>query len=107
METLEEIETSTTTSDEWWLRISRADFDYATGPRNYPPPCPWCTGRLVHSEACDELKASWELPMPWGKHRGTPVSKVPRDYLRWILAKSESLTSDLRSQIESVLCESQ
>ena len=91
---------------DWWFCMSVDDFDYATASRDYPPPCPWCSGRLVHSDACKELTASWVLPMPWGKHKGKPVTKVPRDYLRWILANSESLTTDLRSQIEGVLCES-
>lgn len=32
-----------------------------------------------------------ETPMPWGKHAGEPLGRVPASYLRWC---SENLTPD-------------
>lgn len=66
---------------------------------NTPPP-PW--------EAKVSVVNSWSTPvpavrMPWGKHKGKPLSEIPRDYLQWALANATLVTPELREQIESVL----
>lgn len=27
--------------------------------------------------------------MPWGRHKGTPVAKLPRHYMQWLKTKAE------------------
>lgn len=70
-----------------WQAISDADRDYLLGPRDWPDPCPWCGGRLVHSETCRELRRQWSPVIPFGKHRGRRADELHRDYIDWILAK--------------------
>lgn len=41
--------------------------------------------------------------MPFGKHKGTPLRDVPRDYLRWVLANIADLDDDLRYSIQHQL----
>lgn len=53
-------------------------------------------------------KASpWATPgadvMPFGKHRGTPIKDVPKDYLRWILDNVQVLEPTLKAKIEARL----
>lgn len=43
-----------------------------------------------------------DMPFPFGKHRGMPVSAVPRGYLRWAL-RSVSPGPDLKASIEEAL----
>jgi hypothetical protein len=44
-----------------------------------------------------------DSPMPWGKHAGTPLSRVPPDYLRWAVRSADKLTGDLRRAVLEVL----
>ena len=39
-------------SEVCWAQISADDYAYLTGPRNYPAPCWWCRGRLIHNSCC-------------------------------------------------------
>jgi uncharacterized protein (DUF3820 family) len=88
---------------EWeWSQISEADWKYLTGPRNFPPRCPWCHGHYMHSQACTELRASWEVKMPFGKHKGRSLSAVPVNYLEWLLG-NRSVSGELREAIRSRL----
>lgn len=82
-----------------WQQLSERDYAYLTGPRSYPSSCPWCGGRLIHAEACEELRASWELVMPYGKHKGRRISELPLDYLDW-LRRQPGLLPELRAAIE-------
>lgn len=82
---------------EWGQLIDR-DHAYLTAPRPTPDPCPWCRRRLGHSPACIDLRLSWEIEMPFGKHKGRPLSQVPRDYLAWMLGK-DGLTTELMEAI--------
>ncbi|MFN8520522.1 MAG: DUF3820 family protein [Chloroflexota bacterium] len=41
--------------------------------------------------------------MPWGKHRGVAMSKVPGDYLRWLLREADHLDGRLRKAVETEL----
>lgn len=34
-------------------------------------------------------------PMPFGKHRGVPMSKVPRDYWNWLLKQDEPIKNPM------------
>jgi exodeoxyribonuclease X len=40
--------------------------------------------------------------MTFGKHRGTPFSQIPRDYLQWLRGKTD-LDPDLRHTLDSML----
>ncbi|TWU27569.1 putative quorum-sensing-regulated virulence factor [Bythopirellula polymerisocia] len=86
-----------------WSQITDEDREYLCGPREYPPPCPSCGGRLHHHPLCEELRASWEPKMPFGKHKGKPLSQVPHDYLEWLLAKNKTVDTELRSAIQDTL----
>ena len=81
-----------------WLQISPEDYSYLTAPRNYPLPCPWCSGRLRHNRLCDVLRRSSQPTLPFGKHKGTPLSEVPSDYLEWF-ASADGIDWDLRDAI--------
>lgn len=43
-----------------------------------------------------------DMSMPFGKHKGLPVSKVPKGYLRWLMGKG-GLTQDLHLSIQEVM----
>ena len=81
-----------------WEQLSDHDHAYLTAPRPTLDPCPWCRRRLNHSPACIDLRLSWEVEMPFGKHKGRPLSQVPRDYLTWMLGK-DGITTELREAI--------
>lgn len=44
-----------------------------------------------------------ETPFPWGKHKGVPIGRVPRDYLIWALNNADAMRPELRTVIQSVL----
>lgn len=44
-----------------------------------------------------------ETLMPFGKHKGTPLSKVPRDYLIWAVRNATIMKPGLRQEIEKHL----
>jgi hypothetical protein len=87
-------------ANEWyWLHLRDADRDYLLAPRDWPDPCPWCGGRLIHSPACNDLRREWVPAMPFGKHRGRRVDELPADYIDWLLARevgSRAFREDLR-----------
>lgn len=37
--------------------------------------------------------------MPFGKHRGTLLAELPREYISWLLHKCENLDADLRASL--------
>ena len=37
-----------------------------------------------------------EVTMPWGKHKGVPISQIPTSYIAWLLAESDNLPHNLR-----------
>jgi hypothetical protein len=41
--------------------------------------------------------------MPWGKHRGQPLSEVPAGYLAWCLEECDGLKPSLRDAIRDEL----
>lgn len=43
--------------------------------------------------------------MPWGKHRGVPLDQIDKGYLKWVLAKADYASQDLREVIAQVLGE--
>lgn len=56
------------------------------------------------------MNAVWEAVtvtgpavMPWGKHKGTPLDKVPRDYLTWAIHNADAMRPELRLEIEKTL----
>jgi uncharacterized protein (DUF3820 family) len=90
---------------DWFDHIEAVDMAYLTAPRIVSAPCPWCFHRTWHSAWCDQLHDDWSLPMPFGRHKGKPVRRVPRDYLQWLLRREPS--SELKEEIERVLqCQS-
>lgn len=55
-----------------------------------------------------ELSESCRVPetMPFGKHKGTPINDVPKDYIQWVLYKSDikdTLESYLKKALEDAL----
>lgn len=85
-----------------FANLPGADWRYWIRPHDYPEPCPWCGGRLRHSDLCEELRASWEPELPFGKHKCRRVSEVPRDYFEW-LARRQGIESELRDVIKTHL----
>lgn len=72
-------------------------------PRNgWRPRCTFCGGINGHTQHCRELQLAWEMKMPFGKHKGTPLSRVPRSYLSWTL-RNHLLRDELRTAIEAAL----
>ena len=90
----------------YWANISDSDREYLTGPRKFPAPCPWCGGIYRHNSSCDELRASWELILPFGMHKGKPLSEVPHDYLEWLASCSAGISAELCESIKLQLKES-
>ena len=45
--------------------------------------------------------------MPFGKHKGKALSKIPVDYLLWCLDNATALSRQLRRAIETVVEEAQ
>ena len=86
---------------DWWQHITDEDREYLTTPRNWPDPCLWCGGRLRHNPMCVVL--TWEPVLAFGRHKGKRLSKVPKDYLLWLLAKSTNINARLRTEIEEVV----
>jgi hypothetical protein len=86
-------------SDSCWSQVSVPDYRDLTTKRNYPPPCRWCGGRLVHNRLCDWLCQSWQPTLPFGKHKGKRLSDVPIDYLQW-LAQKLDIEPNLRETIQ-------
>lgn len=41
--------------------------------------------------------------MPWGKYKGAPLDQVDKGYLRWVMAKADYASQDLREAIAQVL----
>ena len=41
--------------------------------------------------------------LTWGKHKGTPISKIPHDYLRWAIHNADKLSLDERRIFEQEL----
>jgi hypothetical protein len=100
-------ETAIATAAEWdWFdHIEFADLSYLMTPRTVSAPCPWCFHRSGHSTWCDQLHDDWSLPMPFGRHKGVPVRRVPCDYLQWLLLRLvlDECHTGLREEVERVL----
>lgn len=41
--------------------------------------------------------------MPFGKHRGVSIDRVPRDYLEWVLDNCTHISAHLRRSIEEIV----
>ena len=65
-------------------------------PRPIKKPCPWCK-RTEHTEICNELR--WRTTMPFGKHKGTPIESLPRDYVHWLAGSKVKVNEDVRNEI--------
>lgn len=51
----------------------------------------------------EELPKEEAMKMPFGKHKGEPVSDIPRSYFRWLLEQDfiyDDKLKDLLSEIE-------
>ena len=40
--------------------------------------------------------------MPFGKHKGKDLSELPKEYVLWLLTKTENLDADLRASLEAL-----
>jgi len=85
-----------------WDHISPEQRAYVSSPNVHKAPCPWCGGRNTHSAMCNELTAGWVVTMPWGKHKGKPLSEVPQDYLDWLTDRelTEEFKQDVRRELD-------
>ena len=45
------------------------------------------------------------LKMPFGKHKGKRLNKLPTDYLVWCRDKCDNLTDELRAAVEAELAD--
>ena len=87
-------------NEHHWANLTAEDCEHLTAPHRFPEPCPWCGGRYLHNPLCDELRASWEPTLPFGKHKGKPLSAVPRDYLGWVTSCGAGISDELRDSIK-------
>jgi hypothetical protein len=85
-----------------WMQLPEAAREYLTASRAQPGPCAWCGGRLHHNPLCDELRLSWQVVMPFGKHQGKRLSEIPRGYLQW-LANVATVDSDLKAAAQRAM----
>ncbi len=53
----------------------------------------------MHNPHCDQLRRSWEMTMPFGKHKGKRISAVPPDYLDWLVNR-DGIPADLQEAIQ-------
>lgn len=81
-----------------WGQLNDRDLAYLSAPRPSLAPCPWCSRRTGHSQACVDLRLDWEVEMPFGKWKGRKLSQVPRDYLEWLQHK-HGITAELRDAV--------
>lgn len=59
--------------------------------------CMW--GDLTIKQVHDILSSQSTIKyFPWGKHKGTPLHKIPRDYASWVVNKSEA-SSELKEAV--------
>jgi len=79
------------------------DAGHLLGPRDWPAPCTWCGGRLVHSQTCRELRDGWAIRFGFGKHKGQRVDRVPREYLEWLWSSGSIANADLKAAIAKIL----
>jgi hypothetical protein len=109
-------------SIDWWQHIEDSGREHLLGPTlsdnpsplemaklrawkqdRHPDPCLFCGGRKVHSQACRELRESWEPRMPFGRYQGKPLSEVPKSYFDWLMTNGTGISSELRTQIKNAL----
>jgi len=65
----------------------------------------WEHDKLVSTVCVSQLIALTNKPIdvrlfPFGKHKGAPISDVPRDYISWALRTLTDMDADLRSTLE-------
>ncbi len=87
-------------SEFCWSQIYPHDYRYLTAPRNCRSPCSWCGGRLHHTQACVDLRASFWPEMTFGKYKGKRLSAIPKNYLEWLAATQDG---DLREAAKQCL----
>lgn len=50
-----------------------------------------------------QAQGGFAMPMPFGKHKGTPLIRLPSNYIEWILREMKDLRPPLRSGLEAAL----
>jgi hypothetical protein len=83
----------------YWRQIEPAERQYLLRARHWPEACPWCGGRLCHSEMCNELHEHWAPRLEFGKHKGQRIKDVPTDYLQWLIKTRTVRDDDTRRAI--------
>lgn len=58
-----------------------------------------------HSDGIDGLlalsgRALFEMNMPFGKHKNTPIADLPSDYVRWMRSAIDDLDGDLKECLD-------
>ena len=90
--------------------IDAVSLDVAAGPAHRALDDARVTAALLLRELqlCEDPRALCWQPievqrMPFGKHRGEPISAIPEDYLSWLLHSGRSVDEDLRWTMEMEL----
>lgn len=52
-----------------------------------------------------QMRPLESMVFPFGKHKGVPITSVPKKYLRWAVENMDALTLGQREEIEELLAE--
>lgn len=59
----------------------------------------WSLQQLIHAA---RRPLSPETKMTFGKHKGTKIKDLPKDYVNWLLTKADNTDADLREALEAL-----
>lgn len=68
-----------------------------------PPPAYSDEERYTPPPSGSTVPGGFAQPMPFGKHKGTPLIKLPSEYIVWMLENAKNLRPPLRSGLEAAL----
>lgn len=85
--------------DFYWHQLSAAQYGYIKSPVNFER-CTFCkrgTSHKMHPVPCAAV-----VFMPFGKHKGKPLTDVPDSYKLFLLEKNYG-TKELRARVRESL----
>ena len=83
-------------NDFYFSQLEDRDKEYLEAGVGECPPCGFCGGRKKHNPDC--VAHEWETVVPFGKHKGKPLSQVPLEYLAW-MCNMDNLRSEFVRQL--------